>query len=558
MSSMMPDKDIKFGDDARHKMAIGINLLANAVKVTLGPKGRNVVVERSWGVPTSTKDGVYVAREIKLKEKFSNLGAQMVKEVANKTNAVAGDGTTTATVLAQAIVKEGLKYVAAGMDPMELKRGIDKAVAVVVDELKKISKPCETSKEIAQVATISANNDETVGQILAEAMDQVGKEGVITLQDGQSLQNELEVVEGMQFERGYLSPYFVTNPERQIVELEDPYILLYDRKITSIHALLPLLEKVMKTNRPLMILAEDVDGDALSVLCINSARGSMKACAAKSPGFGDRRKAMLDDLAILTNGKVISADMGMMLENVELEDLGQAKRIESGKEYTIIVDGAGVTEEVKKRIEFIRSLITEELSEFEIEKLQERAAKLSGGVAIIKVGGATEVEMRDRKFLMEDALHATRAAVQEGIVPGGGVAYLRTLQAVDALELDSDDQAAGAKIIYRAIQSPARTILSNAGEEPSVIINKIVHSSEPHFGFNAATGQFGNLVDMGVIDPTKVSRSALQNAASVAGVLLTTECMIAERMDTDETNLAGVRGSMARGDGAIGGPGFGW
>ena len=556
--AMMPDKEVRFGHNARQQMAAGINLLAEAVKVTLGPKGRNVIVERSWGVPTSTKDGVYVAREIKLKNKFNNLGVQMVKEVANKTNAVAGDGTTTATVLAQAIVKEGLKYVTAGMDPMELKRGIDLAVKTVVEELKRISKPCETSKEIAQVGSISANNDESVGQILADAMDHVGKEGVITLAEGQSLQNELEVVEGMQFERGYLSPYFVTNAERQIVELENPYILLYDRKITSIHALLPLLEKVNKAGRSLLILAEDVDEDALSVLCINAARGTMKVCAAKSPGFGERRKAMLDDLAIMTNGTVISADLGMLLENIELEQLGQAKRVESGKEYTIIVDGAGSSEEVKKRIEFIRSLDTDELSEFESEKLQERAAKLSGGVAIIKVGGATEVEMRDRKFLMEDALHATRAAVQEGIIPGGGVAYLRSLKALDALQLPSDEQMAGVKIIRRAIQEPVRAICHNAGEEASVIVNKILESSNNNFGYNAATAEFGDMLEMGVIDPTKVSRSALQNAASVASVLLTTECMIADHVETDDTKLQGLRGSIARGDGAIGGPGFGW
>ncbi len=507
-------------------MVIGLNILADAVKVTLGPKGRNVVLERSFGAPTVTKDGVSVAKEIELKDKFENMGAQMVKEVASKTSDVAGDGTTTATVLAQAIVREGMKYVAAGMNPMDLKRGIDKAVIAVVDELKKISQPCKTSKEIAQVGSISANSDADIGKIIADAMDKVGKEGVITVEDGKSLQNELDVVEGMQFDRGYLSPYFINNPEKQIAVLDDPYILLHDKKISSIRELLPLLEQVAKSGKPLLIIAEEVEGEALATLVVNNIRGILKTVAVKAPGFGDRRKAMLEDMAVLTGGTVISEELGLKLENVTLKDLGKAKKIESGKENTTLIDGAGVKKDIEGRVKMIRVQIDEATSDYDREKLQERVAKLAGGVALIKVGAATEVEMKEKKARVEDALHATRAAVEEGVVPGGGVAYLRAR--VNAKpKAENHDQEAGIKIVMRALEEPLRWITANAGDEPSVVVNKVVEG-KGNFGYNAQSGEYGDMVQMGVLDPTKVTRSALQNAASVAALILTTDAMVAE------------------------------
>ncbi|CUB07342.1 MAG: chaperonin GroEL [Tepidiphilus sp.] len=525
----MAAKEVKFGDIARERMVAGLNVLANAVKVTLGPKGRNVVLERSFGAPTVTKDGVSVAKEIELKDKFENMGAQMVKEVASKTSDVAGDGTTTATVLAQAIVREGMKYVAAGMNPMDLKRGIDKAVSAIVDELKKISKPCTTSKEIAQVGAISANSDQSIGDIIAQAMDKVGKEGVITVEDGKSLENELEVVEGMQFDRGYLSPYFINNAEKQIAVLDNPYILLHDKKISSIRELLPVLEQVAKAGRPLLIIAEDVEGEALATLVVNNLRGILKTCAVKAPGFGDRRKAMLQDIAILTGGTVISEELGLQLEKATLADLGQAKRVEVGKEYTTIIDGAGDPAKIQARIKEIRVQIEEATSDYDREKLQERVAKLAGGVAVIKVGAATEVEMKEKKARVEDALHATRAAVEEGIVPGGGVALLRAREAVLAKGLKgaNHDQDAGIKIVMRAVEQPLREIVANAGEEASVVVAKVLEG-KGNFGYNAATGEYGDMIEMGVLDPTKVTRTALQNAASVAGLMLTTEAMVAE------------------------------
>ena len=525
----MAAKEVKFGDIARERMVAGLNVLANAVKVTLGPKGRNVVLERSFGAPTVTKDGVSVAKEIELKDKFENMGAQMVKEVASKTSDVAGDGTTTATVLAQAIVREGMKYVAAGMNPMDLKRGIDKAVVAIVDELKKISKPCTTSKEIAQVGAISANSDQSIGDIIAQAMDKVGKEGVITVEDGKSLENELEVVEGMQFDRGYLSPYFINNAEKQIAVLDNPYILLHDKKISSIRELLPVLEQVAKAGRPLLIIAEDVEGEALATLVVNNLRGILKTCAVKAPGFGDRRKAMLQDIAILTGGTVISEELGLQLEKATLADLGQAKRVEVGKEYTTIIDGAGDPAKIQARIKEIRVQIEEATSDYDREKLQERVAKLAGGVAVIKVGAATEVEMKEKKARVEDALHATRAAVEEGIVPGGGVALLRAREAVLAKGLKgaNHDQDAGIKIVMRAVEQPLREIVANAGEEASVVVAKVLEG-KGNFGYNAATGEYGDMIEMGVLDPTKVTRTALQNAASVAGLMLTTEAMVAE------------------------------
>ncbi len=525
----MAAKEVKFGDVARERMVAGLNILANAVKVTLGPKGRNVVLERSFGAPTVTKDGVSVAKEIELKDKFENMGAQMVKEVASKTSDVAGDGTTTATVLAQAIVREGMKYVAAGMNPMDLKRGIDKAVTAIVEELKKISKPCTTSKEIAQVGAISANSDQSIGDIIAQAMDKVGKEGVITVEDGKSLENELEVVEGMQFDRGYLSPYFINNAEKQIAVLDNPYILLHDKKISSIRELLPVLEQVAKAGRPLLIIAEDVEGEALATLVVNNLRGILKTCAVKAPGFGDRRKAMLQDIAILTGGTVISEELGLQLEKATLADLGQAKRVEVGKEYTTIIDGAGDPAKIQARIKEIRVQIEEATSDYDREKLQERVAKLAGGVAVIKVGAATEVEMKEKKARVEDALHATRAAVEEGIVPGGGVALLRAREAVLAKGLKgaNHDQDAGIKIVMRAVEQPLREIVANAGEEASVVVAKVLEG-KGNFGYNAATGEYGDMIEMGVLDPTKVTRTALQNAASVAGLMLTTEAMVAE------------------------------
>src|SRR6266508_813218 len=516
----MPAKDVRFHESARHKLLAGVNILADAVKVTLGPKGRNVVLERSFGAPTVTKDGVSVAKEIELKDKFENMGAQMVKEVASKTSDVAGDGTTTATVLAQSIVKEGMKFVASGMNPMDLKRGIDKAVVAVVDELKKLSKPCTTSKEIAQVGAISANADEAIGKIISDAMDKVGKEGVITVEDGKGLQNELEVVEGMQFDRGYLSPYFINNAEKQISVLEEPYILLHDKKISNIRELLPILEQVAKSGKPLLIVAEEVEGEALATLVVNNLRGILKTSAVKAPGFGDRRKAMLEDIAILTGGQVIAVEVGLTLEKASLKDLGRAKRIEVAKEETTVIDGAGDPKAIEARVKNIRTQIDEATSDYDKEKLQERVAKLAGGVAVIKVGAATEVEMKEKKARVEDALHATRAAVEEGIVAGGGVAYIRARSALD---------------------KPSRQIVANAGEEPSVVLNKVAEGNG-NFGFNAQTEAYGDLVEMGVVDPTKVARTALQNAASVAGLLLTTEAMVAELVEEKEGAGPGGRG----------------
>jgi chaperonin GroEL len=536
----MAAKDVRFGEQARNRMVNGVNILANAVKVTLGPKGRNVVLERSFGSPTITKDGVSVAKEIELKDRFENMGAQMVKEVASKTSDVAGDGTTTATVLAQSIVAEGMKFVAAGMNPMDLKRGIDKAVIAIVEELKKVSKPCSTSKEIAQVGAISANADESIGKTIAEAMDKVGKEGVITVEDGKGLENELDLVEGMQFDRGYISPYFINNPDKQVSLLEDPYVLLHDKKVSNIRDLLPLLEQVAKAGKPLLIIAEDVDGEALATLVVNNIRGILKTVAVKAPGFGDRRKAMLEDIAILTNGTVIAEELGLKLENATLKDLGRAKRIEVGKEDTTIIDGAGEKAAIEARVKNIRNQIEEATSDYDKEKLQERVAKLAGGVAVIKVGAATEVEMKEKKARVEDALHATRAAVEEGIVPGGGVAYLRARANLKGLKGANPDQDAGIKIVLRAIEEPLRMIVANAGEEPSVVVNKVVEG-KGNYGFNAATGEYGDLVEMGVLDPTKVTRYALQNAASIASLMLTTDAMVAES-PKDEKPMGGGGG----------------
>ena len=524
----MVAKDVRFADAARARMVEGVNILADAVKVTLGPKGRNVVLDRSWGAPAVTKDGVTVAKEITLHDKFQNMGAQMVKEVASKTASAAGDGTTTATVLAQAIIREGMKYVASGMNPMDLKRGIDKAVIAIVENLKKISKPCTTNKEIAQVGTISANSDSSVGDIIAKAMERVGKEGVITLGEGRGLENELEVVEGMQFDRGYLSPYFVNQAEKQMVVMENPYILLFDGKISVIRDLVPLLEKVAKQGRPLLIIAEDVDGEALATLVLNNMRGVLKVCAIRSPGFGDRRKMMMDDIAILVNGTVITEDLGMSLDKADIADLGQAKTVEMGRDHTIIIDGAGNPDDIQARVKFIMAQAEGTKSDYDREKLKERAAKLSGGVALIRVGAATEIEMKEKKDRVEDALYATRAAVQEGIVPGGGVALLRSVKAIQELKGDNPDQDAGIKIILKAVEDPLRQIILNAGLEPSVIIDKVLADGNINVGYNAGTDQFGDLFDMGVIDPTKVVRFALQNAASLAGLMLTTECMISD------------------------------
>jgi chaperonin GroEL len=534
----MAAKDVKFKENARVRMIAGVNILADAVKVTLGPKGRNVVLERSFGAPTVTKDGVSVAKEIELKDKFENMGAQLVKEVASKTSDVAGDGTTTATVLAQSIVSEGMKYVAAGMNPMDLKRGIDKAVAVAVEELKKLSKPCKDSKEIAQVGSISANADSEIGKTISEAMDKVGKEGVITVEDGKGLENELDLVEGMQFDRGYISPYFINNPDKQVAVLEDPFVLLHDKKISNIRDLLPVLEQVAKAGRPLLIIAEDVDGEALATLVVNNLRGILKTTAVKAPGFGDRRKAMLEDIAILTGGTVIAEELGLKLENAQLKDLGRAKRVEVAKETTTLIDGAGKEENIKARVESIRKQVEEATSDYDKEKLQERVAKLAGGVAVIKVGAATEVEMKEKKARVEDALHATRAAVEEGIVPGGGVALLRTRDAVSKIKTDNEDQAAGVKIVLRALEQPMREIARNAGDEPSVVINK-VSEGKGNYGYNAQTGEYGDMVAMGVLDPTKVTRYALQNAASVAALILTTDAMVAELPKDDKPPMPG-------------------
>ena len=538
----MTAKDVKFGDDARTRMVHGVNVLANAVKVTLGPKGRNVVLDKSFGAPTVTKDGVSVAKEIELDDKFENMGAQMVKEVASQTSDVAGDGTTTATVLAQAIVREGMKAVAAGMNPMDLKRGVDKAVISAVNYLKELSQPCSDTKAIAQVGTISANSDENIGNIISEAMGKVGKEGVITVEEGSSLENELDVVEGMQFDRGYLSPYFVTNQQSMQAELEDPFVLLHDKKISNIRDLLPVLEGVAKAGKPLLIVSEDVEGEALATLVVNSIRGIVKVCAVKAPGFGDRRKAMLQDIAILTGGQVISEEVGLSLEKATLDDLGSAKRILISKENTTIIDGAGNHSEIEARVEQIRSQIEDATSDYDKEKLQERVAKLAGGVAVIKVGAATEVEMKEKKARVEDALHATRAAVEEGVVPGGGVALLRAISAIADIKGDNHDQDMGIAIARRAMEEPLRQICANAGDEPSVILNK-VREGEGQFGYNAATGEYGDMLEMGILDPTKVTRSALQNAASVAGLIITTEAMVAE-LPKDEAGGMPAGGGM--------------
>ena len=526
----MTAKDVKFGDSARRRMLAGVNTLADAVKVTLGPKGRNVVLDKSFGAPTVTKDGVSVAKEIELKDKFENMGAQMVKEVASQTSDVAGDGTTTATVLAQSILNEGLKSVAAGMNPMDLKRGIDKAVTAAVKEIEGMAQPCNDSKAIAQVGSISANSDTHVGDIIAEAMDKVGKEGVITVEEGSGLENELDVVEGMQFDRGYLSPYFINNQESMSAELEEPYILLFDKKISNIRELLPVLEAVAKSSKPLMIIAEDCEGEALATLVVNNMRGIVKVAAAKAPGFGDRRKEMLQDIAILTGGTVISEEVGLSLEGAALDDLGQAKRISLTKEATTIVDGAGKSDDIEARVNQIRTQIEETSSDYDREKLQERVAKLAGGVAVIKVGAATEVEMKEKKARVEDALHSTRAAVEEGIVAGGGVALIRALTAVEGLTGDNEDQNVGINLLRRAMEAPMRQIVTNAGAEASVVVEK-VKGMTGNGGFNAATGEYGDMIEFGIPDPAKVTRTALQAAASVAGLMITTECMITDEVD---------------------------
>ncbi|MDU3900409.1 MAG: chaperonin GroEL [Haemophilus haemolyticus] len=540
----MAAKDVKFGNDARVKMLKGVNVLADAVKVTLGPKGRNVILDKSFGAPTITKDGVSVAREIELEDKFENMGAQMVKEVASKANDAAGDGTTTATVLAQAIVNEGLKAVAAGMNPMDLKRGIDKAVSAVVSELKNLSKPCETAKEIEQVGTISANSDSIVGQLISQAMEKVGKEGVITVEDGTGLEDELDVVEGMQFDRGYLSPYFINKPETATVELDNPYLLLVDKKISNIRELLPVLEGVAKAGKPLLIIAEDVEGEALATLVVNTMRGIVKVAAVKAPGFGDRRKAMLQDIAILTAGTVISEEIGMELEKATLEDLGQAKRVVINKDSTTIIDGIGDESQIKGRVAQIRQQIEESTSDYDKEKLQERVAKLAGGVAVIKVGAATEVEMKEKKDRVDDALHATRAAVEEGVVAGGGVALVRAAAKVAAsLKGDNEEQNVGIKLALRAMEAPLRQIVTNAGEEASVVASA-VKNGEGNFGYNAGTEQYGDMIEMGILDPTKVTRSALQFAASVAGLMITTECMVTELPKDEKADLGAGMGGM--------------
>jgi len=546
----MAAKEVRFADDARSRLAAGVNILANAVKVTLGPKGRNVVLDKSYGAPTVTKDGVSVAKEIELKDKFENMGAQLVKEVASKTSDEAGDGTTTATVLAQAIVNEGMKSVAAGIDPMEIKRGIDKATEAVVEELKKMSKPCKDRKAIAQVGTVSANNDESIGENIAQAMDKVGKEGVITVEDGQGLADELDVVEGMQFDRGYLSPYFINQAQSQKVELENPLILITEKKISNIRDMLPVLEGVAKAGRPLVIIAEDVEGEALATLVVNNLRGILKVAAVKAPGFGDRRKEMLKDISILTGGTVIAEELGLQLEKATLADMGTAKKVQIDKENTTIIDGAGKKDKIEARIKEIRKQVEDATSDYDKEKLQERLAKLSGGVAVIKVGAATEVAMKEKKARVEDALHATRAAVEEGIVAGGGVALVRSQKALDGLKASSDDQQVGINILRRAIEEPLRIIVKNAGEEPSVIFNK-VKEGKGAFGYNAQNGEFGDMIEMGILDPTKVTRMALQNAASVAGLLLTTEAMVAE-LPKKEAPMPGGGGGM----GGMGGEDF--
>jgi chaperonin GroEL len=541
----MAAKEVRFSDDARQRMLRGVNVLANAVKATLGPKGRNAVLEKSFGAPTITKDGVSVAKEIELKDRFENMGAQMVKEVASNTSDEAGDGTTTATVLAQAIIREGLKAVASGRNPMDIKRGIDKAVIAASEELKKLSKPCKDSKAIAQVGTISANSDENIGQTIADAMEKVGKEGVITVEEGSGLQNELDVVEGMQFDRGYLSPYFINNQANQTSELEKPYVLLVDKKISNIREMLPVLEGVAKAGRPLLVVAEDVEGEALATLVVNNIRGILKVVSVKAPGFGDRRKAMLQDIAVLTGGTVISDEVGLSLEKITLNDLGEAKKIVVDKENTTIIDGAGKPADIKARVTSIRQQIEEATSDYDKEKLQERVAKLSGGVAVIKVGAATEIEMKEKKARVEDALHATRAAVEEGVVPGCGVALIRVLKALDKLEGANEDQTVGIRILQRAIEEPLRQIVANAGEDAAVILND-VKAGRGAYGYNAATGEFGDMLEMGILDPTKVTRLALQNAASVAGLLLTTEVMVAEapKEEAEHAHGGGGMGGM--------------
>ncbi len=548
----MAAKEIRFSEDARARMLRGVNTLANAVKATLGPKGRNVVLEKSFGAPTITKDGVSVAKEIELADKFENMGAQMVKEVASKTSDVAGDGTTTATVLAQALIREGMKAVAAGMNPMDLKRGIDKAVVAAVEELKKLSKPSADSKSIAQVGTISANGDDAIGKLIAEAMDKVGKEGVITVEEGSGLDNQLDVVEGMQFDRGYLSPYFINNQQSQQVELEDPYILLHDKKVSNVRELLPVLEGVAKAGKPLLIVAEEVEGEALATLVVNTIRGIVKVAAVKAPGFGDRRKAMLEDMAILTGGQVISEEVGLQLEKATLKDLGRAKKVVITKENSTLIDGAGEAANIQSRIKQIKAQIEETSSDYDREKLQERVAKLAGGVAVIKVGAATEVEMKEKKARVEDALHATRAAVEEGVVPGGGVALIRSLAGLGKLKGDNEDQNHGIAIAKRSMEAPLREIVTNAGEEPSVILNKVAEG-KGNFGYNAATGDYGDMVELGILDPTKVTRTALQNAASIAGLMITTEAMVAEAPKKEEPHSHGPAGG---GMGGMGGMDF--
>ncbi|MFC5742711.1 chaperonin GroEL [Dyella tabacisoli] len=548
----MAAKEVRFGEDARSRILKGVNTLANAVKVTLGPKGRNVVLEKSFGAPTITKDGVSVAKEIELADKYENLGAQIVKEAASKTSDVAGDGTTTATVLAQAFIQEGLKAVAAGINPMDLKRGIDKAVIAAVGELKKLSNPTADDKAIAQVGTISANSDTNIGDIIATAMKKVGKEGVITVEEGSGLENELDVVEGMQFDRGYLSPYFINNQASQQVELDDPFILIHDKKVSNVRELLPVLEAVAKAGKPLLIVAEEVEGEALATLVVNTIRGIVKVAAVKAPGFGDRRKAILEDIAILTNGQVISEEVGLALEKATIADLGRAKRVVITKENTTIIDGAGEAERIQSRISQIKAQIEETSSDYDREKLQERVAKLAGGVAVIKVGAATEVEMKEKKARVEDALHATRAAVEEGVVPGGGVALIRSLKAVEGLKGDNTDQDLGIAITRRALEAPLRAIVANAGDEPSVILNKVKEGTG-NFGYNAATGEFGDLVAMGILDPTKVTRTALQHAASVAGLLITSEALVVELPKKDDGHgHGGGQGGM----GGMGGMDF--
>ena len=541
----MSAKEIKFGDDARQRILKGVNILSNAVRITLGPKGRNVVLDKSFGAPTVTKDGVSVAKEVEVKDKFENMGVQMLKEVASKTSDIAGDGTTTATVLAQSIVTEGLKSVAAGMNPMDLKRGIDKAVIAVVKELEKSSKPCDDQKSIAQVGTISANDDSAIGDIIAEAMSKVGKEGVITVEEGSGLDNELDVVEGMQFDRGYLSPYFINNQQSMSVELEEPYVMLHDKKISNIRDLLPLLEAVAKSSRPLLIVSEDVEGEALATLVVNTIRGIVKVAAVKAPGFGDRRKAMLEDLATLTGGTVISEEVGLTLEKVGLDDLGSSKRVVITKDDTTVIDGAGKKSDIESRINQVRKQIEDSTSDYDREKLQERVAKLAGGVAVIKVGAATEIEMKEKKARVEDALHSTRAAVEEGVVPGGGVALLRALKALDGMKGDNEDQNIGINIIRRSMQEPLRQIVMNAGGEPSVVVNEVLKRKDNE-GYNAATDEYGDMIKMGILDPTKVTRSALQNAASIAGLLITTEAMVAEapKDDAPATPDMGDMGGM--------------